>query len=275
MELAGYIISCKAAGKKTGFVPTMGALHPGHQSLLESSMLSTDLTVCSIFINPTQFNDPADFRRYPLTIEQDVYLLEQSGVDILFLPEVNEIYPNGTGQLPQYDLGNLEDILEGKYRPGHFQGVCQVMHRLLDVVQPNHLYMGQKDYQQCLVVKRLIQMIESNVVLHTCPTVRESDGLAMSSRNMRLTEQDRKKALAIHDVLKNIKENIRPGSLGKLITDGRMKLEQNDLVPDYLEIAHASSLQPVTNWDGNAPLIALAAAYIHEVRLIDNMRLND
>lgn len=275
IELAGYITLLKAAGRKIGFVPTMGALHKGHTFLFESSMSSTDLTVCSIFINPTQFNDSADFSKYPLTIEKDVALLESSGVDILFMPGVNEIYPNGTEQLPHYDLGNLENVLEGKFRPGHFQGVSQVMHRLLNIVQPNHLFMGHKDYQQCLVVKRLIQMTGSNVVLHVCPTVREDDGLAMSSRNMRLTEQDRKKAVAISGSLKFMNDHLKPGSLSELIMQGRKIISENQLDLDYLEIAYASSLQPVHFWDGNSPIIALAAASIDKVRLIDNMPLND
>src|ERR1700691_4943551 len=174
------------SGKSIGFVPTMGALHEGHISLITISKKETDITVCSIFVNPTQFNDPRDFQKYPITLEKDIALLEQAGTDVLFLPEVEEIYPKGTSGLEHYDLGRIETLLEGQYRPGHFQGVCQVMRRLLDVVRPDDLFMGQKDYQQCMVLQRLLELRGMPTRLHRCPILREPDGLAMSSRNMGL-----------------------------------------------------------------------------------------
>ena len=182
LELAKYLESRRNSGLRIGFVPTMGALHNGHISLIKASMGVTDLTVCSIFVNPTQFNDPKDFKKYPITLEKDIYLLEKNGTHVLFLPDPAEIYPDGTHHLEHYDLGYLETILEGQYRPGHFQGVCQVMHRLLRIVGPTDLFMGEKDYQQCLVIKRLLETGGSQPSFHTCPTLRESDGLAMSSR---------------------------------------------------------------------------------------------
>src|ERR1700722_17363851 len=158
-DLTGWLKKETAAGRSTGFVPTLGALHEGHISLITISKKVTDITVCSIFVNPTQFNDPKDFQKYPVTLEKDIPLLEGAGADILFLPGVSELYPTGTSDLEHYDLGSLETVLEGKYRPGHFQGVCQVTHRLLDIVRPDDLFMGQKDYQQCMIVPRLLAIM--------------------------------------------------------------------------------------------------------------------
>ncbi|MDQ6812969.1 MAG: pantoate--beta-alanine ligase, partial [Bacteroidota bacterium] len=158
-SLAKHLRQLRQNGHSIGFAPTMGALHQGHISLIQQSKDTCDITVSSIFINPTQFNDPKDFEKYPVTIGNDILLLEKAACDILFLPSVSEIYPKGTAAGKAYDLGEVEFILEGKFRPGHFQGVCQVVHRLLDIVQPAKLFMGQKDYQQCLVVQRLVQLL--------------------------------------------------------------------------------------------------------------------
>src|SRR5687768_4583767 len=163
--LARYIQQQKDASKQIGFVPTMGALHDGHIALIDRSKKDTAITVCSIFVNPTQFNNSGDYQKYPNTIEQDITRLEAAGCDALFLPSIAEMYPQGTAGLEQYDLGYLETLLEGKYRPGHFQGVCQVMFRLLTMVKPHKLFMGQKDYQQCMVVSRLLQLMQSPVEL--------------------------------------------------------------------------------------------------------------
>lgn len=259
--------------RSTGFVPTMGALHEGHLSLIKESRKHNECTVCSIFINPTQFNDPGDYQRYPVTVEKDIQLLEEAGTDILFLPTVDTIYPGGTGHLPYYELGGLEELLEGKFRPGHFQGVCQVMHRLLQLVQPDNLYMGQKDYQQCLVVARLLTLMQSSVRLHPCPILREPNGLAMSSRNQRLSPQQREMAAALFRVLAYIRDNIRDGDLETLKATALSLLDKNVFRLDYLEIAHTESLEPVKHWDGHSPLVVLIAAFLGEVRLIDNMTI--
>ncbi|HWB92540.1 MAG TPA: pantoate--beta-alanine ligase, partial [Puia sp.] len=190
-DLAGWLKKQRAAGQKINFVPTMGALHAGHISLITISKNRPSLTVCSIFVNPTQFNDPKDFQKYPITIDKDILLLEHAGADVLFLPGIGELYPAGLEDLEHYDLGPLESLLEGKYRPGHFQGVCQVMQRLLNIVRPDDLFMGSKDYQQCMVVQRLLTLMDLPTNLHRCPIVREPDGLAMSSRNVRLTPEQR------------------------------------------------------------------------------------
>jgi pantoate--beta-alanine ligase len=273
-ELADYISRQRSEGRKIGFVPTMGALHQGHLSLIEMSGENKNLTVCSIFVNPTQFNDPKDFQKYPVTIEKDIYLLEKKGAHILFLPSEEEIYPAGTANMQHYDLGYMETVLEGKYRPGHFQGVCQVMHRLLNIVAPDDLYMGQKDYQQCMVVKRLLQIMRSGIIFHTCPTVREADGLAMSSRNARLNDAERKKAITIYETLLYLKKNLRQGDLLNALRNAKIMLAEKDFRVDYIEIADAETLELAHQWDGQQKMVALIAAFLHEVRLIDNMLLN-
>jgi len=259
-----------------GFVPTMGALHQGHLSLIELSKKQTDITVCSIFVNPTQFNDPKDFDKYPVTIEKDVHLLELATCDILFLPSVNEMYPNGIVAKQHYELGYLENLLEGSFRPGHFQGVCQVVHRLLDIVQPSTLFLGQKDYQQCMVIRKLIELIgmdKTDLVIGK--TLREASGLAMSSRNMRLNEEEKQKATVIYQTLTSIKQNIQTGSLLQLLTEANEKIKDAGFEKiDYISICNATTLQPVEAWDGHEKLVALVAAFINGVRLIDNAALN-
>lgn len=272
-QLQKYLGLQKQKGLTTGFVPTMGALHQGHLSLMEESKKTTDLTICSIFVNPTQFNDPKDFEKYPVTIKSDMEFLLKADVNVLFLPTVKEIYPNGTNDQPHYDLGFLETVLEGKYRPGHFQGVCQVMHRLLDIVKADDLFMGQKDYQQCMVINHLIETQKIPTKLHIAPTLRETDGLAMSSRNMRLTKDDRQTAVAISQTLTQMKMQLQPGYLQKRKDDATAFLTSKGFRVDYTEIAHADTLALLDNWNGTDPVVALIAAYIGEVRLIDNMLL--
>jgi len=319
-DLTGWLQQQRSLGRSIGFVPTLGALHPGHISLIDISKKTTEITVCSIFVNPTQFNDPTDFQKYPKTIEKDIYLLEKAGTDVLFLPEVDEMYPGGTKDLEKYDLGGLETLLEGKYRPGHFQGVCQVMRRLLDMVGPNDLFMGQKDYQQCMVVGRLIELMKADIRLHPCPIVREADGLAMSSRNLRLTAAEREKAPAIYRALTLIREGWeadgqgadgrtggrsmvgRPGvgstvagstgagptvagstvGQGDLLSRARTILEEAGFRIDYVEIVDAATLEPIGDEAGaggkdertsGQKAVALVAAFLGEIRLIDNMLL--
>lgn len=273
-QLARYIEQQKTAGKLIGFVPTMGALHNGHIALIDQSKKNTGVTVCSIFVNPTQFNNPSDYQLYPNTIEKDIVKLEAAGCDVLFLPAIAEMYPQGTANLEQYDLGYLETLLEGKFRPGHFQGVCQVMNRLLTMVKAHKLFMGQKDYQQCMVVSRLLQLMQSPTELITCPTLREADGLAMSSRNMRLTPEDRQKATTIYKCLTLIKQECNQGVSWPVIKEKANQLLTNaGFRIDYVELADASTLEPATA-AGQKPLVALIAAFLHDVRLIDNMLLN-
>jgi pantoate--beta-alanine ligase len=272
-DLRDFLLKPRLNGQTIGFVPTMGALHDGHLELIRAAKNGSDILVVSIFVNPTQFNDPADFKKYPVTIEADIQLLESAKTDILFYPTIDGLYPTGTNELEHYELGFLETILEGTSRPGHFQGVCQVMNRLLEAVQPNDLFMGQKDYQQCMVVKELCRQQNLQLRFHTIPTVREQDGLAMSSRNRRLTETDRKKAPSIFKSMNMIREELKPGDT----EDARKKavnfLEISGFRVDYISIADADTLEPITDWDGEQQIAILVAAFLGDVRLIDNLLL--
>ena len=275
-DLHKWIDVQKEKGHSVGFVPTMGALHNGHISLVEASKKENPVTVCSIFVNPAQFNDPTDFEKYPITLEKDIEMLEAAGSDILFLPPVKEMYPDGIKNKIHYNIGYLETVLEGKFRPGHFQGVCTIVHRLLDIVRPDNLYLGQKDYQQCMVIIKLIELIrqDKKINVNLCPTLREADGLAMSSRNMRLNKEERLNAIEIYCCLSMIKENLQLEDIAILQQRAYSMLEKKGFKIDYIEIADAKNLSAVKKWDGKNKLLALVAAFMNEVRLIDNMLLN-
>ncbi len=275
-ELSEYLDAQRKNGRALGFCPTMGALHAGHISLIESSKKSNDLTVSSIFVNPAQFNDAQDFEKYPHTIERDIEMLELAACDILFIPTVKEIYPDGFAHLKNYELGFIETVLEGKFRPGHYQGVCMIMERLLKIVLPQNLYLGQKDYQQCMVIKKLIQLIglDNRIKTSICPTLREKDGLAMSSRNLRLTHEERKKADSIFKALSFIHTNFEAGNIEVLKQNAILKLKESGFTVDYVEIADASSLEEIKIWNGKKKPVVLIAAFLNEVRLIDNLILN-
>lgn len=275
-DLHKWLDGQRKKGKSLGFAPTMGALHEGHISLIKYAQKDNDHTICSIFVNPTQFNDPKDFEKYPITFEKDISLLEAAGCTVLFLPSLAEMYPHGLKASRNYDLGFLETILEGKFRPGHFQGVCMVVHRLLEIVNPDNLYLGQKDYQQCMVIEKLVSLIgmQDSITVKVCPTLREQDGLAMSSRNMRLSEAEREKAVTIFQTLSFIKEQLQAGRVEKLLQRGKELLQTAGFKIDYLEIADAKSLAPVTDWNGKQPAVLLVAAFLNEIRLIDNMLIH-
>jgi pantoate--beta-alanine ligase len=260
-----------------GLVPTMGALHEGHLSLLKKSKHQCDISICSIFVNPTQFNDVKDFEKYPITLENDIILLEKANCDILFLPSVKEIYPEGIERKQPFELGNIENMLEGSFRPGHFQGVCQVVNRLLDIVQPQQLFLGQKDYQQCMVLSKLLELTGKikSIQINVCPIIREPSGLAMSSRNARLSVEEKQKAIAIYQSLQLIKQNINLLPIPSLKKIVRLNLVKSGFEKiDYIAIAQAQTLEPVEEWDKRTPLIALIAASLNGVRLIDNMKIN-
>ncbi len=270
-----YLQKIKGQGIHIGFIPTMGALHAGHISLLNISKKKDSISVCSIFVNPTQFNDAKDFDNYPITIEKDIDALEKAGCDVLFLPMVSEMYPGGTLNSQTYNLGYLETLLEGKYRPGHFQGVCLVVNRLLNFIACDQLYLGQKDYQQCLVIKKLIEIKQLYLSINICPTLRENDGLALSSRNARLSEQDRKQAVRIFETLSFIKNNLKPGDVTPLKQTAVKHLTEAGFKVDYVEIANAYNLEIIDLWDEQIKPVALVAAFLGDVRLIDNMLLQD
>jgi pantoate--beta-alanine ligase len=258
--------------KTIGFVPTMGALHQGHIALITAAKNENDLVVCSIFVNPTQFNNSADLAKYPRTIEADIEKLEAGCCNVLFLPEVAEMYPENE-IAKQYNLGYLETILEGKYRPGHFQGVCIIVDKLLAAVQPTTLYLGSKDYQQCMVVKKMMETEHAHIKLAIVETIREKSGLAMSSRNMRLNDTEKETATYIFKTLQNIKSNIKTGELQSIKSGATKMLVDNGFEVDYVEIALAENLKLVEHWDGKTKLVALMAATIGQVRLIDNITL--
>lgn len=269
-----YISKQKKDGKSIGFVPTMGALHTGHLSLVKMSQKHCQTTVVSIFVNPTQFNNPTDFDKYPITVEQDCLLLEKQGTDALFLPSLQEIYPNGTTLKKHFDLGNLENVLDGKYRPGHFQGVCQVVERLLEIVHPTHLFLGQKDLQQCMVLKRLTVLMPIDTQITMAPIQREANGLAMSSRNLRLNNEQLLQAAAIYEQLIFIKENIDNISLDLLKQKAADKLlEAGFNKIDYIEIVETGTLKSIGKYKPATETAILIAAFLGDVRLIDNMVL--
>ncbi|WPQ60977.1 pantoate--beta-alanine ligase [Chitinophaga sancti] len=276
-ELERHLTTARHAGKRIGFVPTMGALHRGHISLINAAKENSDLVVCSIFVNPTQFNDPKDFEKYPVTIDQDVLQLTEAGCDVLFLPSVQEMYPDGLTAKMQYDFGTLETVLEGAARPGHFQGVGQIVHQLLNLVQPDKLFMGQKDLQQCLIINRLLKIIDSHVELVICPTQRENDGLAMSSRNMRLNTTERVNALRLYQALSYIKHHYKKEGFKEMKEKAINELKTSGFEVDYVELISiledGSVIFPETA--ATTPLYAVVAAKEvgSGVRLIDNIML--
>jgi len=280
-DLQDFLETARQKGSTIGFVPTMGALHQGHLSLIHEARQHTSLVVCSIFVNPTQFNDPSDFEKYPITIEKDIELLTGAGTDVLFLPSVPEMYPEGlSGPAPHYDFGELESVLEGAHRPGHFQGVGRVVHKLLDIVQPQKLFMGQKDLQQCLVVKHLLKLIGSPAEMIICPTLREPDGLAMSSRNVRLSPAERTNAVALYKALSYIRDNIRAGQpLPDVLTAARLQLQSSKFEADYLDLIAVKDGNAITYpqslAEASGPMYAVVAAKMQgsPVRLIDNMQI--
>ena len=232
-DLQKYLKTNLNSSETIGFVPTMGALHQGHLSLLAKSKELSGITICSIFVNPVQFNNPSDFKKYPKTIENDILLLEEYGCDILFLPSENEIYPDENSRNKHYELGDLEKILEGKFRPGHFQGVCLVVDRLLSIVAPDIIFIGQKDFQQCLVIQRLIELTGRKTKVTICPIVRESSGLAMSSRNLRLNEEQKNKASLLHATLIFIRDGLTIRNFSSLKNEAHSNLEKNGFRLEY------------------------------------------
>lgn len=253
----------------------MGALHGGHISLLERAKQDGTLSVCSIFVNPAQFNNREDFEKYPTSIEADIQMLTEAGCDVLFLPQLNEIYPQGPENARSYHFGVLETVLEGAHRPGHFQGVGKVVSILLHAVMPDRLYMGSKDYQQCLVVRNLLkQMNLDEVELIICPTRREDDGLAMSSRNRRLTEPQRIIAATIYQCLVSVQSKFRLGGSFKIAQKECLDLlESKGFNTEYVMLADSNSLDIMQEFDASRDMTVLIAASIGPVRLIDNLQL--
>ncbi len=259
-------------GKAIGFVPTMGALHDGHLDLMRRAKKENDVLVVSIFVNPIQFNNPDDLKKYPRDLEKDKKSLEEINCDLLFSPEVNEMYPETVDY--KYDFGKLENVMEGAFRPGHFNGVAIVVKKLFDIIGPDKAYFGEKDYQQLAIIKKLVEMENIPVQIVTCPTVREKDGLAMSSRNERLTAEERAIAPFIFQALNDAKSHIN-----EMVPEEIKFRLQNQFADqphfelEYFEIADDRELQPVINWNKAPGIRGFMAVQLGNVRLIDNIRI--
>lgn len=269
-ELIAFVRNAKDQGKTIGFVPTMGALHAGHLSLVKISVEQCDMTIASIFVNPIQFNNPKDLEKYPRTFDADSKMLEEAGCDVIFYPSVDEMYP--TEAVEKFDFGQLETVMEGAFRPGHFNGVAVVVKRLFEIVNPDKAYFGKKDFQQLAIVKALVKQIQFPVEIIGMETVREPDGLAMSSRNMRLSSDERTKAVEISKVLKFIQENKSRYSPLLLEAQAIDRLSKNFKI-EYIQIVDGHSLQPISSWNQTDYPIVCVAAFLGKVRLIDNLEL--
>jgi pantoate--beta-alanine ligase len=268
-EIAQYFAGKN--GKTLGFVPTLGALHQGHISLIKQAQQASSEVICSIFVNPTQFNDPKDLEKYPRPIAADIAMLEQVGCDILFNPPVNEIYDDN--EKWHLDIGDLEHLLEGKFRPGHYQGVTQVVYKLFNIVKPDIAFFGQKDYQQFQVISKMVELLNMPVKLVMCPTQRESDGLAMSSRNIHLTAEDRQHALILSKTLNWVKNNFDTNNIPAIKHQAELMINNEPGIElEYFEIVDGQSLHNVTTT--TKTIVALVAARAGKTRLIDNMLIS-
>jgi len=274
-SLAPFLKKARAKQQTIGFVPTMGALHAGHISLINEAKRHYDLVVCSIFVNPTQFNDPSDLAKYPRTLSLDLEMLAQAGTHAVYFPEVDDVYPPDASK-EFFDFGLLEKVLEGAHRPGHFAGVGMVVARLLRIVEPQGLLLGEKDYQQCLIIQSLVQQMgwKERLTLHFCATTREPSGLAMSSRNQRLSQQGKEVAAHIYLLLEACKERYQNFSPTQLAD---WAIHTLDSLPntrsEYVSFADATSLQPIVHWNDSDQVRVLVAVWVEGVRLIDNARL--
>lgn len=264
------IFTLKNKGEKIGFVPTMGALHKGHVSLIKKSVAENGVTVCSIFVNPTQFNNKADLLKYPRPLDRDLNILKNAGCNIVFVPQENEIYPEPDTRI--FDFGNLDKVMEGKFRPGHFNGVAQVVSRLFEIVEPHKAYFGEKDFQQLAIIKTLTNKLNLPVEIVPCPIVREKDGLAMSSRNQLLTPAHRISSTIISKTLfESLKKRKLPVEELKTWVLDTINAEPN-LKVEYFEIVDFETLKPLKNWSDSGKPIGCIAVFAGHVRLIDNIR---
>jgi pantoate--beta-alanine ligase len=268
--LRDYLREQRMAGKSIGFVPTMGALHAGHASLIETSRKANDLTVCSIFVNPIQFNNIEDLAKYPRTLDTDCALLEPAGCDVVFAPTAEEMYPEKA--LLKFDFGDLERVMEGAFRPGHFNGVGIVVSKLFNIVQPDRTYFGQKDLQQVAVVRRMMIDLGFQIELHPCPTLREADGLAMSSRNRNLLPENRPVASLIFKTLTQAQEKILVGETIETVKTfvSQAFAAEPKFNLEYFEISNTYTLQPVESKQPEGQNALCIAAFLGKVRLIDN-----
>lgn len=272
--LKAYLKELKCREKSVGIVPTMGALHDGHSSLIRASKAANDLTVASIFVNPIQFNNPNDLLKYPRSLEKDIKLLESEGCDVLFTPANEEMYPKESTL--KLDFGPLDRVMEGQFRPGHFSGVAVVVSKLFHIVEPDHAYFGQKDWQQFTIIRKLTEELNFNVVLHSVPTLRENDGLALSSRNRRLNDEQRKVATVFYRALVQAKNSLKEGKSIDAVKPEVQAFVQNTSGArlEYLEMVDSKNLNGLKNVEEAAQPILCIAGYVGDVRLIDNMFLD-
>ncbi|MEZ3523500.1 pantoate--beta-alanine ligase [uncultured Muribaculum sp.] len=271
-ELKSVVGALKAEGKSVGLVPTMGALHDGHVSLMEKARGDNDVVVVSVFVNPTQFNNPDDLRTYPRTEEADCARMRDAGVDIAFIPSVEEIYPEPDNRV--FDLGKVAEVMEGTMRPGHFNGVAQIVSKLFRMVEPTRAYFGEKDFQQIAVIRRMVE-IEGfkNLEIVDCPIKREADGLALSSRNVRLTPHQREIAPNIHRIMVESLDKARDCSVEEVkrsVIDAVNAYPEMDV--EYYEIVNAADMQPITDWSQATQAVGCITVYLGDVRLIDNIK---
>ena len=271
-ELQYLIGQLKATGKSVGFVPTMGALHDGHIALVRRCAAENDYCIVSVFVNPTQFNNASDLEKYPRTLTKDAELLEKAGCYLVFAPDAEEMYSNDELENTfEFDFGGLDKVMEGRFRPGHFNGVVQVVSKLFDLVKPERAYFGEKDFQQLAIIRRMVEVMNYPVEIVGCPIIREESGLAMSSRNQRLTEEQRKKAANIYRFLSeslNFAGSKSPEEVSAWVIDSINEID--GLEVEYFDIANAKTLQTIDRWNDNC--IGCIAVYCGEVRLIDNIR---
>lgn len=270
-DLQQYLRRLRSKDASIGFVPTMGALHEGHLSLIRQSQADNQFTICSIFVNPTQFNETSDLEKYPRTPGNDIAMLCGARCDVLFLPTVAEVYPAGLDTEVDVDLGQLDRVLEGKFRPGHFAGVVQVVRRLLNLVQPDRLYMGQKDYQQFTIIREMIRQLKLPVEIIMAPIVREPDGLAMSSRNTRLSPADRLAAPIIYKTLREARQLSKTKTPAAVRSWALEQLQTAGLRPEYFELVDGETLQPISALGDSDSAVACTAVWAGNVRLIDNV----
>jgi len=270
-DLKAEVAAQKAAGKTIGLVPTMGALHAGHASLVKKCASENDVTVVSVFVNPTQFNDKNDLKNYPRTLEKDTELLQSVGCNLIFAPSEDEIYPEPDTRV--FDFAPLDKVMEGKYRPGHFNGVAQIVSKLFDIVTPDKAYFGEKDFQQLAIIREMVKQLGLPLEIIACPIVREADGLALSSRNARLTDSQRKKAVTISKVLFESRNFAPSKSIAELtdwVIDNVNK--ESELRVEYFEIVDGNTLQAVSDWNQTDYIVGCITVFCGEVRLIDNIR---
>jgi pantoate--beta-alanine ligase len=271
-ELQEYLMELRK-NSSVGFVPTMGALHSGHLSLVNQAIRENSVVVVSIFVNPTQFNDADDLKRYPRNLEADLKLLEPTGCDLVFAPEADEIYPEPDTR--KFDFGHLEEVMEGKHRPGHFNGVAQVVSKLFEIVEPNKAYFGLKDFQQLAIISKLVKLLKMPVEIVPCPIIREESGLAMSSRNELLSAEERESASLIFKTLSRAKNLIGTKSVRELEKWVIETINKNRFLNvEYFEIVDFDNLQPVKSWNDKGKKIGCIAVFCGKVRLIDNIVLN-